>query len=137
MTRSHDFRRVLACLLPGVAALAAALAALRYGVIEKQLLPRDCGPTGGDSPWSCGAAWLLVESFHFQRIGWAELACGILGFVFSWRCCAWAGWYLGIAGLVLYSPDYAAVGALLALFTLLRIYLPTSKRGQAERESGQ
>jgi hypothetical protein len=133
--------------LLGAVVLAAALAALRYGVIEKQLLPRDCGPAGGDSPWFCGAAWLLVESFRFQRIGWAALACGLLGFAFSWRRCAWVGWYLGFAGLVLYSPDYAAVGGLLALFTLLRPELrperaacpglPSGERGQAKCKPGQ
>ncbi|GHT87351.1 hypothetical protein AGMMS49543_23180 [Betaproteobacteria bacterium] len=99
--------------------LGLALLALRYGVIENGLLPRDCGPAGGAS-WQCGLSWLLVQSFQAQRLGWLALVFGVLGFAANVRRLAWVGWLGGIAGLVLYCPDYAAVGMLLGLFVLLR-----------------
>jgi hypothetical protein len=97
--------------------------ALRYGVIENDLLPRGCGPGGSDSSLSCWLTWLLTQSFLEQRLGIVALVFGVLGFLGGIRLCAWIGWLTGIVGLVLYSPDYAAVGALLGLFTLLRIYM--------------
>jgi hypothetical protein len=100
--------------------------ALRYGVIENGLLPRDCGPGWLDSGLSCGLAWLLTQSFHAQRLGIVALVFGVVGFLGGLRQCAWAGWLIGVAGLVLYSPDYAVVGALLGLFTLLRVYAPVA-----------
>lgn len=135
MTRTSASRRTLTLALIGAALLALAAMALRYGVIENQLLPRDCGPGGGDPAWSCGMAWAVVESFRFQRLGWAALICGALAFACGWRVCAWVGWFLGVVGLVLYSPDYAAPGGLLALLALLRFYLPPRQRRQGEGES--
>jgi len=135
MSLPDQSRRALATALLGALLLWLALAALRYGVIENQLLPRDCGPGGGDSAWSCGFAWMLTESFRFQRIGWVALLCGVLGFAFGWRRLAWSGWFIGIAGVVLYSPDYAVPGALLAFLALLRLYLPPPGRSQRQREA--
>jgi hypothetical protein len=113
--------------------LGLALVALRYGVIENGLLPRDCGP-GEDSSWQCGLTWLLVQSFQAQRLGWFALACGGLGFASNVRLLAWIGWLSGIAGLVLYCPDYAAVGMLLGLFVLLR---EKATAGETLTEHGQ
>lgn len=39
--------------------------------------------------------------------------------MFACRRLAWVGWLCGVAGLVLYSQDPAAVGALLALLVLV------------------
>lgn len=126
--------------------LGLALMALRYCVIEQGLLPRDCGPTGQDSAWPCGLSWLLVQSFRVHRLGWLEvqplgwlaLACGALGFLFfRLRSLAWVGWLAGVAGLVLYCPDTAAVGALLGLFTLLRERRGPDEHGQRQRETSQ
>jgi hypothetical protein len=111
-----------------------AFMALRYGVIENGLLPRNCGPGVMGSGLPCGLTWLLTQSFHAQRLGIFALAFGVLGFLGGLRSCAWIGWLAGMAGLVLYSPDYAAVGALLGLFTLLRTYAPAA---QAVCEDGQ
>lgn len=113
------------------------LMALRFGVIEKDLLPRDCNTFGGDSGLSCGVTWLLTQSFHAQRLGIFALVFGALGFLGGLRICAWIGWFVGVAGLVLYSSDYASVGALLGLFALLRTYAPMSahKDGQGQCEA--
>jgi len=107
-------------LLFGLLVLAAALGT-RYGLLENGVLPQECGATYGESIWSaCGFKWALVQSFLQQRMGWASLAFGVLAFVFSCQRAAWAGWLIGMAGLVLYSYDYAAVGALLSLLVLAR-----------------
>ncbi|MDR3087082.1 MAG: hypothetical protein LBU45_03935 [Azoarcus sp.] len=111
------------------AMLGLALLALRYGVIENELLPRDCGAGSSPATLSCGLTWLLIQSYQMQRLGWCALAFGALGFFLGSRRCAWIGWLAGVAGMALYSVDYAAPGALLGLFTLLRT--PRSKRGAA------
>lgn len=108
----------------GAGLLCLALMALRYGVIENGLLPRDCGLGGRDSALPCGLTWLLTQSFRAQGLGIFALLFGILGFIGGIRLCGWIGWFAGVAGLVLYCPDYASVGALLGLFALLRIYAP-------------
>jgi hypothetical protein len=119
--------RVCARVLLIAAALGLALMALRFGVIEKGLLPRDCGPGGNDAALPCGLSWMLIQSFQMQRLGWLALTCGALGFALNSRALAWVGWLAGVAGLVLYCPDYAAPGALLALLTLLRDDNPPPK----------
>lgn len=117
------------------AALLVALLGLRYGVIEAGLLPRDCSGGADAAPaWQCSLTWSLVQLFHEHRVGWFSLATGALGFVLSCRKLAWAGWLSGIGGLVLYSFDPAAVGALLSLFVLVR---PRPQHGQGEGEADQ
>lgn len=104
---------------------------LRYGAIENGLLPRDC--TAADAAnLSCSLKWALVQTFHQQRLGWFSLVCGGVAFMLSCRRLAWAGWLSGVAGLVLYSYDYAAVGGLLSLLVLLR---PRQHR-QREHQAG-
>lgn len=116
----------------GLAMLLAVLS-LRYGVIENDLLPRNCDAGAVSDPaWQCALKWGLVQTFHDQRLGWFSLACGLGAFALSCRRLAWAGWLSGIAGLVLYSYDYAAVGALSALLVLLR-----SQGGQGECQTRQ
>ena len=126
---TENGRRMLRRVFLGGGLLWLAFMALRYGVIENGLLPRNCGSGGMDSSLPCWLAWLLIQSFHAQRLGIFALAFGLLGFLSGLRLCAWVGWLVGVAGLVLYSPDYAAVGALLGLFTLLRIYTPAAPQG--------
>ena len=116
-------RRALRRAFMGALLLFMMLMGLRFGVIENGLLPRDCNV--GGSNLSCGLTWLLTQSFHAQRLGVFALAFGALGFLSGLRSCGWIGWFAGVAGLALYSADYASVGALLGLFTLLRIYAPT------------
>lgn len=108
---------VLAPLLAGVLLAAIALW-FRHGLLEAGLLPRDC--TLADAPrGACLFKDALVQTFLHQRLGWVSLAVGALAFIFSCRRLAWAGWLTGVAGLVLYSYDPAAVGALLALLVLV------------------
>jgi hypothetical protein len=107
---------------------------LRYGLLEAGVLPRDCGGSVAEGlAGLCGVKWALVQAFIDQRLGWAALGCGMLAFAAGYRPAAWAGWLCGVAGLVLYSFDPAAVGAMLALLTLGRG--PCGERGQAEGKS--
>lgn len=93
----------------------------RYGLMESGWLPAECGGSlaEGVQGW-CGAKWALIQSFVHQRLGWVSLVAGVLAFVTRSRLLALCGWLIGIAGLVLYSFDYAAVGAVLSLLVLAR-----------------
>ncbi len=118
-------RCVRALLAGGVVFIVAA--AIRYGLLENGVLPRDCGVFPAEAPFgACGFKWALVQSFLHQRIGWVSLLCGASAFFLDRRKLAWVGWFAGIAGLVLYSYDPAAVGALLSLLVLVR---PAGRRG--------
>ncbi|SIR43393.1 hypothetical protein SAMN05421829_11582 [Aromatoleum tolulyticum] len=111
---------------------------LRYAVLEAGVFPSDCKPLLADGPEGlCLAKWALVQTFMQQRLGWASLILGVLAFVSRRRSVAWGGWLCGIAGLVLYSFDYAAVGAMLSLLVLARDGIQ-ARRGeeQAGREPG-
>jgi len=133
-------RRMLWRVFLSASLLCLAFMALRFGVFENDLLPRSCGPDGSDSGLSCGLAWLLTQSFHAQRLGIFALVFGVLGFLGGIRLCGWVGWLTGVVGLVLYSPDYAAVGALLGLFALLRTYAPVPtmhENGQGQVRAGE
>lgn len=123
-------RSGLYCLFLSAGLLCLAFIALRFGVIENDLLPRSCGSGGSDSGLSCGLTWILTQSFQAQRLGIFALAFGVLGFLSGNRLCGWIGWLAGVVGLVLYSSDYASVGALLGLFTLLRSYAPSLAAGE-------
>ena len=108
---------VAAPLLAGLVLAAIALW-FRHGLLEAGLLPRDC--TLADAPWAaCVFKDALVQTFLHQRVGWVSLVAGVLAFALP--CCrlAWVGWLTGVAGLVLYSYDPAAVGGLLALLVLV------------------
>ncbi|ENO87484.1 hypothetical protein C666_10835 [Thauera linaloolentis 47Lol = DSM 12138] len=105
--------------------------AVRYGLLENGVLPRDCSlpeAQGG----LCVFKTVLVQSFVHQRMGWFSLACGVLAFVLGGRRFAWAGWLSGLAGLVFYSYDPAAVGALLSLLVLAR-----PRQGREEGRKGE
>lgn len=120
--------------LVGLVVLAAVLG-LRYGVIEAGLLARDCAGGAGVAPaWQCALKSVLVHTFLDQRVGWFSLATGAIAFAWSSRRLAWAGWLSGIAGLVLYSFEPAAVGALLGLFVLAR---PRQQHRNGEQQPDQ
>ncbi|HZH07750.1 MAG TPA: hypothetical protein VEY69_13840 [Lautropia sp.] len=99
--------------------LALAIAfALRLYVIEPSHIGHACDP----GPWSgwCAARTALIMTFRFQEIGWAALAAGIAATLLRR---AWLGQLalaLGFLGLVLYSYEPAAIGALLGALVLFR-----------------
>lgn len=112
---------------------------LRYGLMESGWLPAECGGSlaEGVLGW-CGAKWALIQSFVHQRMGWVSLAAGVLAFVTRRKGLALLGWFTGIAGLVLYSFDYAAVGAVLSLLVLARqLAQEGNGKQQADRDPGE
>lgn len=118
----------------GAAVLAAALL-LRYAALEAGVFPLDCGAAVADGfDGSCAAKWLLVQSFLDERLGWLSLVLGLAAFATRRRGFAWGGWVSGIAGLVLYSFDPAAVGALLSLLVLARA---ASQRRCGDEQPGE
>lgn len=115
----REYGDAAAWLASGLVVLIAA-SWLRYGVLEAGLFPLDCGITLAQSDGApCVTKWILVQSFLHQRLGWVSLAAGLAAFVLQRRVPAWIGWLTGIAGLVLYNVDYAAVGAMLSLLVLV------------------
>lgn len=117
-----------------VASLAAALA-VRYGLIEPEVLGLACKAT--QAPWWCLPREAIILAFHSGALGLVSLACGVAAHV-PWRSFGGAGlqrlWAdldrprlhaglalgLGVAGLVLYNASLAAVGFTLGLIRAVR-----------------
>jgi hypothetical protein len=91
---------------------------LRHRVVEPTSIAYVCDPR----PWEgwCAARSLLVMSFMHQRIGWLALAVGIVAFASGRPGFARLALAAGAAGLVLYSYEPSAIGALLGGLVLVR-----------------
>lgn len=106
--------------MAGALALAAVLA-VRFGLLEAGYFPLDCTAEAAQGhEVRCAVKYVLVQTFILQRLGWVSLALGAAAFFLRGRALAWGGWLSGLAGLVLYNFDLAAVGALLSLLVLAR-----------------
>ena len=103
-------------LVAGAAVLVLALA-IRFGLMENETLAAQCAL---QADTLCMLRTIIPQIFIDQRIGWLALVAGLVGFATGRRRLAWTGWLAGLAGMQLYSVDYATVGALLALLALLR-----------------
>lgn len=108
--------RVFTLVLSGVVVLGLALWA-RYGLIEPEGIAHAC--LGSDA-WNCVLRDLIVATFNRQQLGYVAVGAALLALVPRLRPLAWLAWASGLAGLVLYCWDYAAVGAVLALLVLAR-----------------
>lgn len=110
--------RALADAIPALLALVLALIA-RHAVVEPAEVAHACDP----APWAgwCAGRTLLVYSFAAQGIGWLALAAGTLATLLRQRRAAQAALVAGSAGLVLYSFEPSAFGALLGLMVLVRV----------------
>lgn len=114
----HGSAAKLVCI--SLVVLAAAMG-VRYGLVESGAFPTDCGDSLAEAGTAlCAAKWVIIQSFLHQRLGWFSLAFGVAAFLTRRRPLAWAGWLSGLVGLILYSFDYSAVGALLSLLVLAR-----------------
>ena len=130
----HTHCRAKTIAAVGAAALGAAFL-LRYGALEAGVFPLDCvGSATGPFDGLCAAKWVLLQSFMHERLGWLSLVLGLAAFATRRSGVAWGGWVTGIAGLVLYSFDPAAVGALLSLLVLARA---ASQRRRGEEQAGE
>lgn len=122
-------KRALAYAAPVLLVLALALV-LRHAVVEPAAIAHACEP----APWSgwCAGRTLLVLGFATQGIGWLALAAGVLATLRRGRRSAWLAVLAGAAGLVLYSFEPSAFGALLGLLVLVRV--PSSPGTRPERD---
>jgi hypothetical protein len=107
---------VRAFALAAVVALAAL--ALRTLAIEPPAIAHVCDP----APWqgACAARTMLLRTFAHQEIGWLAFAAGAVATALRAPRLATFALAAGAAGLVLYSYEPAAVGALLGLLVLAR-----------------
>jgi len=102
----------------GAVAVLVATLLLRHFVIEPAAIAHACDP----APWlgACALRSTVILSFVNQEVGWLALAAGLVATlvrgVWPARLAVWAG----VAGLVLYSYEPAAVGALLGLMVVVR-----------------
>ena len=126
-------RRAARRAAPSVLALAIALI-LRLAVVEPAAIAHACDP----APWAgwCAARTLLVHGFATQGIGWLSLAAGVIATLrrqprVAQRAIAQLALAAGSAGLVLYSFEPAAAGALLGLTALVRA--PSTPDGSPRR----
>jgi hypothetical protein len=106
-----------ASLAAAVVVLLLALAA-RHWLIEPAAIAFACEP----APWSggCAVRTLIIRSFVQQEIGWFAFGAGLVATLIRARPVAALALAAGAAGLVLYSFEPAAVGALLGLLVLVR-----------------
>ena len=100
------------------ALVALAALALRRLAIEPAAIAHACDPV----PWqgACAARSALLRTFAHQELGWAAFASGAVATLLRSSRLAHLALAAGGAGLVLYSPEPAAVGALLGLLVLAR-----------------
>jgi hypothetical protein len=115
-------RRAIAVALPTLLALAAALV-VRHWVVEPAAVAHFCDP----QPWQswCAARTALIMGFVHQRIGWLALGFGVLAFATSRRSLGQLALVTGALGLVLYSYEPSAIGALLGALALVRSGRPS------------
>jgi hypothetical protein len=92
--------------------------ALRYLLIEPAAIAHACDP----APWAglCAARTLVILGFVNQELGWAALVAGVSATLLRSPRLALLALAAGCAGLVLYSYEPAAVGALLGVLVLAR-----------------
>jgi hypothetical protein len=109
----------------GMAAYAA-----RHGAIEPAAIAHACDP----DPWrgACAARTLLIHLIAGSWFGWIAVLAG--GWAALSRSRRWAALALaaGAAGLVLYAPEPAAVGALLGALALVRGQAKTASTSISE-----
>ena len=120
--------RILTLLLSGVAVLGLALWA-RYGLIEPEGIAHACL---GSEEWHCVLRDLIVATFNRQQLGYVAVGAAVFALAPTLRPLAWLAWASGIAGLVLYSWDYSAVGVVLALLVLARPAKANSRHSTAQ-----
>jgi hypothetical protein len=92
--------------------------ALRRFAIEPAAIAHACDP----APWAgaCAARTLVILGFVNQEVGWLAFAAGALATLLRAPRLATLALAAGCAGLVLYSYEPAAVGALLGLLVRAR-----------------
>lgn len=117
----HVARRGRDRLVPTFALAAAVLAItllVRHFAIEPAAIAHACDP----APWAgaCATRTLVILMFVNQEVGWLAFAAGVLATLLRAPRLASLALAAGCAGLVLYSYEPAAVGAVLGLLVRAR-----------------
>jgi hypothetical protein len=109
--------RRIRLLVPAALVLVLALA-FRHGMVEPTSWSFACQ----QAPWSgwCTVRTLLLATFRHGELGWFALLVGLLALLARSPRIASGALAAGCAGLVLYSYEPAAVGALLGLVVIAR-----------------
>lgn len=94
---------------------------VRFGLIEQNELGFFCD--GGGQTLQCHIRWFIVRSFNTYGLGYFGLFLGLLATVTRSGLMGLLAGIVGMAGLVLYTWDYSAVGFLLGVLTLARAQL--------------
>ena len=106
--------------------------AARHYLIEDLALGFFCD--GGGQGLACKVRWLTVQSFNHLGLGYFALFFGALSALTRSAPLGWLAGVVGVAGLVLYCWEFAAVGFLLGALTLARAQFDECR---AEHGAGQ
>jgi hypothetical protein len=114
---SPSVARRIRLLAPAAIVLVLALA-FRHGMVEPTSWAFACQP----APWSgwCPVRTVLLATFRHGELGWFALLVGIAAALLRAPRIASVAVAAGAAGLVLYSYEPAAAGALLGLLVIAR-----------------
>jgi hypothetical protein len=114
---SASVARRMRLLVPAAVVLVLSLAA-RHWMVEPTAWSFGCQP----APWSgwCSVRTLLLATFRHGELGWFALIAGIVAVLSRSPRIASLAVAAGCAGLVLYSYEPAAAGALLGLLVIAR-----------------
>lgn len=102
----------------------------RYLWVEPVAVAESCQV--GDAPFTCDLRDMLIMTFRFNGLGYAAVLFGALSLFIRRMSLALTGACLGVAGLVLYCYDFAAVGFALSMLTLARMTSPNGDEGGHE-----
>lgn len=118
----------LAVPLLAAAAMFALAWYLRKFYVEPEAIAFACEP----HPWQgwCAARSLLIQTFATHGLGWASLAGAALALVTGAALPAYVALLTGMAGVVLYCYEFAAIGALIGLLVIARRLAPQASDDQ-------
>jgi len=100
------------------ALLTAIMQAVRLLLIEPAGIAQACALDA--SPWHCQLRALVVAGFAHHLYGPISLVAALLGWVSGLRVLAALAMLSGMAGMVLYTFDIAALGFVLGALQLVR-----------------
>ncbi len=122
-------RTAVYVVLIGATALALAAAA-RHGLIEPADMTARCD--GGTQDAWCSVRTWIIQAFVNQRLGWAALVLAVIATVTGWRSVAAAALFAACAGLILYTTEFCAPAALMALLVFVREGHPAAPASASE-----
>lgn len=100
------------------AVLAVAMQAIRLLLVEPDEVARSCVAQAGQ--WFCPMRDFVVQGFVHKWYGTVSLIAAVLAWLGGWAVCAVLAMITGMAGVVLYDFDMAALGLLLGALLLMR-----------------